>query len=136
VRLAFAATAAVLLAGVAEAAPPAVAGRWLTADGSAVVEVAPCGRALCGRIARIVKATPGGPTTDAKNPDRARRSRPILGLTILSGFTAADDRWDGQIYDPRSGRTYRSTLTRDGGTLKVKGCFGPFCRTQVWSRAR
>lgn len=135
-RLALAAAAAVLLAGVAEAAPPAVAGRWLTADGTAVVEVGPCGRALCGRIARIVKPTPGGPTTDAKNPDRALRQRPILGLTILSGFSADEDRWNGHIYDPRSGRTYRSTLTRDGGTLKVKGCFGPFCRTQVWSRAR
>ena len=67
--------------------------------------------------------------------DKALRSRPIAGLTILSGFAAAGDHWSGRIYDPRSGRTYRSELRRESGTLKVKGCFGPFCRTQVWTRA-
>jgi uncharacterized protein (DUF2147 family) len=132
--------AATLIAGAAVmatpalAAAPSVSGNWLTEGGKAIVQVAPCGAAVCGRIVRIVKPDPGKPLNDANNPDKALRNRPILGIAILSGFTPGSDRWKGQIYDPQSGRTYRSELSRDGNTLKVKGCFGPFCRTQNWSK--
>jgi uncharacterized protein (DUF2147 family) len=129
------ATLLVLLITPALAAPAPITGRWVTQGGQAVVEVAPCGQALCGRIVRILKPGPGGQASDANNPDKSLRARPIQGLTILSSFTANDDHWRGRIYDPQSGRTYRSELRSAGGTLKVKGCFGPFCRTQTWTRA-
>lgn len=127
--------AAVLVAGAAQAAPAPVTGRWLTEERDAMVEVAPCGAQLCGRIVRILRPSADRPAVDRNNPDPALRDRPIQGLTILSGFTADRDRFKGRIYDPRSGKTYRSELAREGGTLKVKGCFGPFCRTQTWTRA-
>lgn len=121
----------------AAAAPPApVTGRWVTVEGKALVEIGPCGAALCGRIARVLKPRPGGPAVDANNPDPTLRSRPIAGLTILSQFRPDGDRWRGRIYDPESGRSYRSELTRAGSALKVKGCIGPFCRTQEWTAAR
>ncbi|MEG3124850.1 DUF2147 domain-containing protein [Sphingomonas sp. GB1N7] len=126
---------AALAAAPAVAAPAHIAGRWLTQGGKAVVEIAPCGPHLCGRIVRLVKIDPSKPKTDVNNPDKAQRARPILGIAILSAFTPADDRWKGQIYDPESGRTYRSELRREGDALKVKGCFGPFCRTQDWTKA-
>jgi uncharacterized protein (DUF2147 family) len=100
-----------------------------------VVEIAPCGKAMCGRIAKILKPTPGGPTTDVKNPDKALRSRPIQNLVILSGFTDAGDHWKGQLYDPRRGLSVRGELRREGGVLKVKGCYGPFCQSQDWRAA-
>lgn len=128
--------AATMLATAAAPAPPPVTGRWLTEEGKAIVEIAPCGASLCGRIARVLKPRPGGPATDVNNPDARLRTRPIEGITILSGFAAKGDRWAGRIYDPESGRTYRSELSAQGGTLKVKGCFGPFCKTQDWTRAR
>ena len=124
------------LPAMANAAPNPVSGRWLTVEGKALVEIAPCGAKLCGRIARVLKPRPGGPPVDANNPDRTLRSRPIAGLVILSDFRPDDDRWRGRIYDPESGRTYRSELIRAGTTLKVKGCVGPFCRTQEWTAAR
>ena len=128
--------AAAALAGPALAAPAPVTGRWITVDAKAIVEIAPCGPSLCGRIVKVLKPRPGGPAVDANNPDASLRRRPIEGLTILSGFAAKADRWAGRIYDPESGRTYRSELRVEGGTLKVKGCFGPFCRTQDWTRSR
>ncbi|SOB79367.1 Uncharacterized conserved protein, DUF2147 family [Sphingomonas guangdongensis] len=129
-------TIALLSAATAAGAAPApVTGRWITQGGQAVVEVAPCGQQLCGRIVRILKPRAGGPAVDANNPDKSLRTRPIQGLAILTGFTADGDYWRGRIYDPESGRTYRSELRGAGGTLKVKGCFGPFCRTQTWARA-
>lgn len=113
-----------------------IAGRWLTEGGQAIVAIKPCGPALCGSIERVVKPTPGAPTTDANNPNPALRSRPYVGLTILTEFKDGGGDWRGQIYDPKSGKTYRSILKADGNNLAVKGCIAFFCRTQNWTRVR
>ena len=127
--------AAMLAATPALAAAP-VTGRWLTANKDSVVEVAPCGAQLCGRIVKLLKPVQGGPATDRNNPDAALRTRPLLGLPILSGFTDKGSSWGGTIYDPRNGRSYRSTLTLGtGGVLKVQGCIAFLCQTQEWSAA-
>ncbi len=130
------ALAALALSSAAVAAPAPVTGRWLTEEGKAIVEVAPCGASLCGRIVKVLKPRPGGPAVDINNPDAKLRTRRIEGITILSGFAPKGDRWAGRIYDPESGRTYRSELRAQGAVLKVKGCFGPFCKIQDWTRAR
>lgn len=120
----------------ANAAAP-VSGLWLTTEKDSIVEIAPCGDALCGRITRILSPTPQGPPRDSNNPNPALRNRPILGLAILTGFRDAGKTWQGSIYDPRAGKTYKSFLTLlANGTLQVKGCIGPFCKTMPWTRAR
>ncbi|RJF90193.1 DUF2147 domain-containing protein [Sphingomonas cavernae] len=127
---------ALLLATPAFAAEP-VTGRWITEGGKALVEIAPCGKTLCGKIARVLKPTPGAPQTDAHNPDAKLRNRPILGLPILTGFAAAGAEWKGSVYDPEKGKTYRSVLQRNAdGTLNVKGCIAMFCQAQTWKPAR
>lgn len=123
-----------LLAGTAQAAEP-IAGRWVTENGKAVVAIGPCGAATCGRIARVLVATPG-PATDRYNPDPARRGQPIQGLEILSGFSDKGADWRGRIYDPESGKTYKSIVAREPGGLKVQGCVMMFCRSQHWKPAR
>ncbi len=127
---------AVAMLGIAAAPPAPLTGRWLTVEGKALVEIGTCGGQICGRIAKVLKPRPGGAAVDVNNPDERLRGRPIDGIMILSGFTADGDRWKGRIYDPESGRTYRSELIRAGSVLKVKGCIGPFCRTQEWTQAR
>ena len=119
------------------AAPQPIAGRWITQDGDALVQIGPCGRALCGTVARFLVPPPGGAKQgDINNPDPALRARPLLGLAVLSGFVADGATWRGRIYDPKSGKSYRSVLRRrDAQTLEVKGCIGPFCQTQLWRRA-
>lgn len=120
----------------AQAAQP-VTGRWATVDGKAIVAIAPCGRQLCGRIERIVKPTPGRAPTDIRNPDPALRSKPLVGLALLSGFEDAGDIWKGTIYDPESGKSYASKVSRNpDGTLKVQGCIAFFCKTQTWTPVR
>ncbi len=135
-RLLFAAAALTIGAPVSGAEP--VTGRWLTAEKSGIIEIAPCGAQLCGTIVKLTGQQRGGADPrDANNPNPTMRSRRIVGLPILTGFTARRGDWRGQIYDPNSGKTYRSIVriaARD--TLEVKGCIGPFCRTQVWTRAR
>ena len=57
-------------------------------------------------------------------------------LPILTGFKPDGDVWRGTIYDPKSGKSYRSIVKRrNASTLEVKGCIGPFCQTQVWRKA-
>lgn len=131
-----AALLALTLAGTAHAAQP-IAGRWLTEDGSAIVQVGPCGAATCGKITTVLKARPGAATVDVNNPDPKLRTRPIVGLPILFGFSDAGNDWRGRIYDPRNGKSYKSIVTRGAdGTLQVKGCIAFLCQTQVWKPAR
>ncbi|RZM10569.1 MAG: DUF2147 domain-containing protein [Sphingomonas sp.] len=124
------------LAAPATAATP-IAGRWLTEEGNAVVTIGACGNATCGRITKLIKGPPSGPPVDRNNPDVRLRGRPLEGLTILTGFADAGDDWRGRIYDPKSGKTYKSIVRREAdGELKVQGCIAFFCRTQKWRAAR
>jgi uncharacterized protein (DUF2147 family) len=123
---------ALTFAGTAHAAQP-IAGRWVTEDGGAIVQVGACGAATCGRIATVLKSKPGAAATDVNNPDAKLRTRPVVGLPILTGFSDAGDDWRGRIYDPRNGKSYKSIVARAAdGTLKVKGCISFICQTQVW----
>lgn len=133
----FAALAAIAaLAGPAQAADP-IAGRWVTQEKDAVIAIAPCRQQFCGTIDRFLVPPPqGADQRDINNPDPALRQRRLLGSAILLGFAPDGALWRGRIYDPKSGKTYRSVIRRKGaGTLEVKGCLGPFCQTQVWKKA-
>ncbi|MBX7539478.1 DUF2147 domain-containing protein [Qipengyuania sphaerica] len=114
-----------------------VEGRWLTAERDAVITIGDCGKSVCGRISKFLVAPPqGADQRDVNNREPKLRSRKLLGMAILTGFSADGDQWRGQIYDPKSGKTYRSVIRRlNATTLEVKGCLGPFCQTQTWKRA-
>ena len=112
----------------AQAAQP-VTGRWATVDGKAIVNIAPCGKHMCGRIEKIVKPTPGRPQTDIKNPDPALRAKPLVGLALLSGFKDEGDLWKGTIYDPESGKSYSSSNSSNSGSRLPR-------RNQLRGRAR
>lgn len=65
---------------------------------------------------------------DEKNPDPEKRSRKTLGLDIFYDFTFNPDEneWNGHVYDPESGNTYKCNmwLTDGGKKLKVRGYLG------------
>ena len=124
------------LAAPAMAAVP-VSGRWYTEEKDSIVHIGQCGPVICGKVAKVLKAPPGGgQAVDSNNPDPALRKRPIQGIVILSDFKDAGGEWEGKIYDPRAGKTYRSTMAKQpDGTLKVKGCVGPFCKAVTFTPA-
>lgn len=124
------------MAAPAMAAVP-VQGRWYTAEKDSIIHIAQCGAVVCGKVAKVLKGPPGGGrAVDANNPNPALRSRPIEGITLLTGFQDSGDEWQGEIYDPRAGKTYKSFLKKQpDGTLRVKGCVGPFCRTMTFTPA-
>ena len=118
-----------------------VLGRWATPGVSAVVELAPCTGAstLCGTVRWLWDAADekGNPRLDSQNTDARLRSRPLLGLSILSDLTSSPDGgWAGRIYNPEDGQTYRATVRRSGAdSLLVEGCVLFFCQKQLWRRA-
>ena len=117
-------------------------GVWLTPGGNSHVEIAPCGDKLCGRIVWLKEPNnaKGQPLRDARNEEESLRSRPILGLPVLTGFPQepTDGVWeDGKIYSPKTGKTFRSEMEMKGrDTLKVSGCKWIRCKSQIWKRVR
>ncbi len=115
-----------------------VYGVWRTLPNDGLVRVSDCGDGTpCGTIIRVDPEAGLG-EFDTENPDPALRRRTIVGLTLLSDFRRGRDSWrSGRIYDPQSGRSYRSFLKKlPDGRLQVQGCFGPFCQTQRWEPIR
>jgi uncharacterized protein (DUF2147 family) len=130
-----------LLAALCLASPAAaqssIDGVWRDDGGYVEITVGPCGQARCGRITRIIRTKPGETDRDRHNDDPALRSRPILGVTILSGLTWRGGAWRGRVYNPEDGGTYRAEVRPGaGGTLEVKGCLAMICRTRRWPSAR
>ena len=125
------------------AAPPdAILGSWLTDDGASKVEVTAVKSAdgstvYNGKVVWLKQPTRDGqPLRDANNADAALRSRPILGLDVLSGFKAAGNGYGGgTAYSPRAGKAYPSELaiTADG-RLELKVHAGLLTRTDYWTR--
>ena len=81
----------------------------------------------------------GKPKTDPLNDDENLRSRSRMGMKIMYNFTYdGDDEWDdGEIYDPKSGNTYRGTINMvSKNRLNLRGYVGIswFGRTSHWER--
>ena len=121
-----------------------VLGVWTPEERDSEIEIAICdGGKICGRIISLSEPLneEGTEKLDINNKDASLRSRPIIGLELLTGFAAdGETKWKGgRIYNPRDGKTYKSTLTLTAdGTLKVRGYVGipALGQTQVWSRVR
>ncbi|MBG0782865.1 MAG: DUF2147 domain-containing protein [Bacteroidales bacterium] len=122
-----------------------VLGKWLNEEGDAHVEITKSGDVYSGKLVWLKFPTDdktGKPKLDKKNPDDALKSRPVLGLEMLSGFKydSDDDEWtDGEIYDPKSGKTYSSFMEFDSdGKLKIRGYIGISLigRTTYWTAVK
>ncbi len=80
----------------------------------------------------------GKPKVDENNPDKAKRTQPLLKLQVLKGFEKdGENTYDeGTIYDPKNGKTYSCKITYNGNTINVRGYVGISLigRTAVWER--
>jgi uncharacterized protein (DUF2147 family) len=133
----WACAAALSTAAMALAAEPE--GRYLTASGNLEVEVAPCGTALCGTVARVLA------NRSMSQPGTAMPSGSVAavpGMTILSSFVSEGDTqpsttWHGSIFNRENGKTYSTRMSLDGsGNLVLRVYVGVplFGSTQVWTR--
>lgn len=139
-RLATSTFALLAFAGAAQAAGDP-SGTWQTEDGRARVKVERCGagEAVCGKVVWLKSPLndQGQPRTDIKNPDPAKRTRPVIGLTLMNGLKPnGEGRFKGEIYNAEEGRNYNVTVgLESANALNVEGCvLGVLCGSQTWSR--
>jgi uncharacterized protein (DUF2147 family) len=125
-----------------------ILGVWNDAEKDAKIEIFKCENRYCGKIvfakepnypAGSTEGIPGSPRRDHNNPDKAKRSRPIIGLQIMNDFTfAGDGVWkDGTVYDPKNGKAYRGKMTlASPDKLVMRGFVGIplFGRSTEWTR--
>jgi uncharacterized protein (DUF2147 family) len=131
-----------MLAPLAAAFAQDVVGKWKLEDGTAIVEVYKNGDVYNGKIVWLEKPTEadGSPAVDDNNPDKALRSRKLIGLNMLSGLKKNGGEYTGgTIYDPGNGKTYNCSMKVEGDVLKVRGSLdkkGLLGRTMDWFRVK
>ncbi|UWR23587.1 DUF2147 domain-containing protein [Sulfitobacter sp. S190] len=123
-RLIAAAAIAVGFAGAAFADP--AIGTWKTQvdDGNyAYVKMSKCGAALCGTIARTFNSS-----GEFKSANIGKQL--VWDMQSQGGGSYKN----GKIWQPSTGKVYKSKMSLSGNALKVSGCVGPICKKQTWSR--
>ena len=106
-----------------------IEGQWKNPIGSAIIAIAPCGGALCGKV---VWASERGKREASTSTSR------VVGTIVLTGLTRAGDRWTGTLFIPDDNVHVSAKLQLlSERQLKLTGCAfaGLFCRTQIWTRA-
>lgn len=115
-------------------------GKWRTEKQNGVVEIRPCGAALCGYVIDGAPLRANPDQRDIRNTNMALRNRQVMNLRVLSNFAGGPREWTGgAMYDPDTGdgASSGSITLESADTLKVRGCIAVIlCRTQKWTRLR
>lgn len=118
--------AALVLSATAAMADPVV-GRWQTqpdAGAFAIIRMSTCGAKICGVIESAYNES--GQRIQSDNVGK----RMVWDMTPQGGGAYRN----GKILQPSTGKVYNSKMDLNGNTLRVRGCVGPFCKSQTWAR--
>lgn len=119
-----------------------IEGKWKTIDdetkqAKSIVEVyKKSDGKYYGKISQLL-AKPANANCVACKDDR--KNKPLVGLEIIRGLKKDGDEFTGgTITDPKTGKSYKCTITKDGDKLNVRGYVGlsAFGRTQVWEKVK
>lgn len=116
-------------------------GTWQTIDDGdgkprSTVQIEAAGLGLTGKVLDLFPRSCEPPDPVCDRCPGVRKNKPVKGMNILWGFKKKGNEWTaGSILDPANGKTYRCTVwLEDADTLKVRGYWGLFWRTQTWRR--
>jgi uncharacterized protein (DUF2147 family) len=127
----------------AQKATDKILGQWFNEEKDGKVEIYKQGDKYFGKLVWL--KTPldvnGKPKLDKENPDAKLKTRALEGLVLLTNFVFdGDDEWeDGEIYDPKSGKTYSCYMEFDRpDVLIIKGYIGVkwIGKTTYWTKAK
>jgi uncharacterized protein (DUF2147 family) len=125
---------ALFAAGLSPAVAGGIEGRWIPASGNVIVEVAPCGEALCGTIVEILSNM-----SMSEIGKELPADVPGVGTQVLIGLEpSGEGEWQGQIFNRENGKTYNCNVgLPSSDKMTVHGYVGIplFGKTQVWERA-
>jgi uncharacterized protein (DUF2147 family) len=119
-----------------------ILGIWLNEEQDGKVEIYKEKGKYSGKLVWLKKPLDeqtNKPKLDKKNPDPELKKRPLKGTILMNGFEyKGNGEWqDGEIYDPKSGKTYSCYLKLESpDRLKVRGYIGFSWvgRTTYWTR--
>ncbi|QQV03311.1 MULTISPECIES: DUF2147 domain-containing protein [Chryseobacterium] len=117
-----------------------IEGKWKTIDdetkqAKSIVEIyKKSDGKYYGKVSQLL-IKPADPNCSGCKDDR--KGKPILGMEIIRGLAKDGDEFTGgTITDPKTGKTYKCTITKDGDKLNVRGYMGfsLLGRTQIWQK--
>ena len=118
-----------------------ISGDWYNQEKDAVIQISEVNNAFQGKVIWMEEPNnkDGSPKRDKLNPDESLRSQTRIGKVIMTGFVFDENNiWDGgEIYDPKSGKTYKGTITLTSkNRLDLRGYVGLpiFGKTSSWTR--
>jgi len=128
--------AGLLAATAADSLAADARGDWVRPNGASKIRISSCGSSLCGKLIWLRE-----PRDDTKNPDAAKRSRPLLGVEIVQSMkpTGKDGQWKGKVYNAEDGKTYTGFIELNSADkLKLEGCVmgGLICKGETWTRVQ
>jgi uncharacterized protein (DUF2147 family) len=116
-----------------------IEGKWKTIDdetkqAKSIVEIYKKGDQYYGKVSQLLIKPANPNCTECKDD---RKNRPIVGMEIIRGLKKDGNEFtDGTITDPKTGKTYKCTIKREGDKLNVRGYLGfsLIGRTQTWQK--
>ena len=102
--------------------------RWRSPGGNSIIDIAPCGSALCGTVAWA---------SEKAKEDARKATEQLIGTQLLTGLhEKKPGRWQGKLFIPDKNMRVTAKLQLVGSEqLKVSGCAAAvLCSSQVWSR--
>lgn len=116
-----------------------IEGKWKTIDdetkqAKSIVEIYKKGDQYFGKVSQLLIKPANPNCVDCKDD---RKNKPILGMEIIRGLKKDGDEFTGgTITDPKTGKTYKCTITRNGDNLNVRGYVGLsfIGRSQTWQK--
>jgi uncharacterized protein (DUF2147 family) len=124
------ATFAAMALAAAPAPANALNGHWMNPAHSVIVQLAPCGNAVCGTVTWA---------SEKAQQDARRGVDKLVGAQLLTGFQrVSNDSWRGKVFVPDLNiRVTGKIRPLSERQLKVSGCAlgGSLCRSQIWQRS-
>lgn len=117
-----------------------IEGKWKTIDDEtgkpkSIVEITKkADGKYYGKVQQLL-IKPANPNCTACTDDR--KNKPILGMEVIRGLKKEGNEFTGgTITDPKTGKTYKCTVTRSGDKLNVRGYIGfsMLGRSQTWQK--
>lgn len=106
-----------------------IEGLWLHPEHSVIIQLEPCGQALCGTV-----------TWANENAKKAARRGidPLVGARLLTDLRPrSNGQWRGKLFVPDLNVRVNGKITPiNPNKLRVSGCLigGMICGSQVWTR--
>ena len=118
-----------------------ISGEWYNQEKDAIIQISEVNNVFQGKVIWMKEPNnkDGSPKRDLLNPNESLRSQTRIGKVIMTGFVVDEKNiWhNGEIYDPKSGKTYSGTITLTSkNRLDLRGYVGLpiFGKTAKWTR--